>query len=360
MSMISKAPSPSVLLDILKLDANIERMQSICDKHGVALRPHIKTHKMVEVGKRQIEAGAAGLTCAKLSEAEKMIPTGVKSIFIANSLVDLEKGPRLKALSEQLDELILAVTSIGHAEALNKLLESVDLNVQVIMAVDAGLGREGARSLDQAIKLKEAIAQYPRMKLRGIYTHEGHFYRKDKDKFDDEVSQLHAFLVKVREAVDPSLELWPGCSVTAARMATLPGVATVRPGAYMFGDLALAYTQNAMEWNDVAITVLATVVDRPTPELALIDAGSKVFSSDKTAQGWSALPKDGRNFQVVRCNEEHGYIEGPDVNTLKIGDRVEFIPAHVCAVINLTNQVITRTGEQVVGSWTVDARGCVY
>lgn len=358
--MITKVASPSILLDVPKMESNIKRMQGICDQHGVALRPHIKTHKMVEVGKRQIEAGAAGLTCAKLSEAEKMVATGTRSIFIAHSLVDLEKGPRLKALAGQVDELVLAVTSTAHAAALNKLLESVDLNVEVVLAVDSGLGREGSRSLDEAKAAKAAIDSFPRMKLRGLYTHEGFFYGKEADQLTANVKELHAFLSKTREALDPKLELWPGCSVTAAVMATLPGVQCVRPGAYMFGDLSLAHTQKVMAWDDVAITVLATVVDRPTPELALIDAGSKVFSSDKSRQGWTALPKDGRNFQVVRCNEEHGYVEGADVNTLNIGDRVEFVPAHVCSVINLTDKVITRDGDKVTGAWTVDARGCVY
>src|SRR5690606_21826658 len=135
--------------------------------------------------------------------------------------------------------------------------ESVDLSVQVVMAVDSGLGREGARSLDEARKTKAAIEKFPRMKLRGIYTHEGQFYGKDKDKLTENVSELHSLLVTTREALDPKLELWPGCSVTAAKMATMPGIATVRPGAYMFGDLSLAYTQKVMEWDDVAISVLA-------------------------------------------------------------------------------------------------------
>jgi D-serine deaminase-like pyridoxal phosphate-dependent protein len=357
---IQSIPSPSILLDVPKMDANIRNMQDICDRHGVALRPHIKTHKMVEAGRRQIEAGAAGLTCAKLSEAEKMLATGTRSIFIAHSLVDLEKGPRLKALADQLDSLQLAVTSAAHAEALNRLLASVSLKVEVIMAVDSGLGREGSRSLEEARAAMAIIRKSPYMSLRGIYTHEGHFYGKEVEAVSPDVHSLYQFLVETRDALDPSLELWPGCSVTAAEMATMPEIDCVRPGAYLFGDLALAYNQRAIEWDQVAITVLTTVIDKPTPELALIDAGTKVFSSDKTKQGWHALARDRRDLTVVRCNEEHGYVTGSDVRTLNIGDRIEWIPAHICTVINLTDQVIARDGEQIIGNWKVDARGCTY
>ena len=133
----------------------------------------------------------------------------------------------------------------------------------------------------------------------------------------------------------------------------------VRPGAYMFGDMALAVTSQVMAPIDVAIHVLVTVVDRPEPGLALIDAGSKVFSSDKTALGVHAIAVDGRDIQAVRLNEEHGYLRGSDVDTLKVGDRLQLMPAHVCTVINLTNQVTVVEGATIVDRWRVDARGRV-
>lgn len=356
---LSHLPTPSVLVDHDRLVRNIQQMQAHCDAQGVALWPHIKTHKMVEVARLQLAAGAQGLTCAKIGEAEALLPSGVRSVFIAHSLVDPAQAPRLRALAEALDRLLVACTSPVQAEALERVLASVDLTLPVMMAVDTGLHREGARGTRNALALADTIRRLPHLRLHGLYTHEGHAYGRSPAETDPIVRQVHETLWSLREQIDPALALWPGCSVTARAMATLPGVAVVRPGAYVFGDLALAETTGAMDWNDVALTVLATVVDLPETGLALIDAGSKTFSSDKTAEGVSGKPLDRQEFAVTRCNEEHGYVTGPRVDTLKIGDKVRLVPAHVCTVVNLTDTVMVVREHQIVGQWRVDARGKV-
>jgi D-serine deaminase-like pyridoxal phosphate-dependent protein len=172
-------------------------------------------------------------------------------------------------------------------------------------------------------------------------------------------AEVHRRLLEVRDAIDPKLRVWPGSSVSAKRMAKLPGISAVRPGAYVFGDLALAETTQVMPWEHVALTVLATVIDRPEPGLALIDAGSKVFSSDKTAAGIHARAWDRRDINIVRCNEEHGYATGSQVDELKVGERLRFVPAHICTVINLSDTVTTIADDAVTGVWKVDARGRV-
>jgi D-serine deaminase-like pyridoxal phosphate-dependent protein len=134
-------------------------------------------------------------------------------------------------------------------------------------------------------------------------------------------------------------------------------VQAVRPGAYVLGDLFLSEVCRTMQFGDVALQVLATVIDRPEPGLALIDAGSKTFSSDRTPEGHSARATDGRDLAVVRCNEEHGYVRGAAVDELRVGERVLFMPAHVCPVVNLTDQVVVTDGGQVVDTWRVEARG---
>src|SRR5947207_11186223 len=143
--MYENLPTPTLLLDKDRVQRNIARMQAVCDAHGVQLRPHIKTHKMVEVARMQLEAGAKGLVCAKIGEAEALLPSGVRSLFLAYSLVDPLQGPRLRALAEKLDELIVACTSVDQATALERVLASVDLRLPVLMAVDTGLHREGVR-----------------------------------------------------------------------------------------------------------------------------------------------------------------------------------------------------------------------
>ncbi|MFZ9681856.1 MAG: alanine racemase [Cephaloticoccus sp.] len=359
MKSIDELTTPAVLLDRVRLENNIRSMQTACDSAGVKLWPHIKTHKMVEVARRQLAAGAEGLTCAKLGEAEAMLPSGVKRIFIAHSLVDVRSAPRLAALADQLEELRVAATSVTQTEALVKVAAAAARPLKVMLAVDTGLGREGVRFAEYAKRIAALVKASPFLTLVGIYTHEGQLYAADPATQQARVDEVLDRLATVRDAVDPKLPLWPGCSVTAKRMAASGRVQVVRPGAYMFGDLSLAVTMKVMKRDDVAVHVLATVIDRPEPGLALIDAGSKVFSSDKTAQGISAIDAEGRDIQVVRVNEEHGYLRGSDVDLLEVGDRLRFIPAHICTVINLTDYVTVIENDAVVDRWRVDARGRV-
>lgn len=357
--MLETLPTPTVLVDLDRLTGNIARMQASCDANGVELWPHVKTHKTVEIARMQLVAGARGLTCAKIGEAEALLPSGVRRVFIANSLVDPLQGPRLRALADSVDELIVAVTSPAQAEALERVLASVDLHLPVLLAVDTGLGREGVRGAENAALLAKRIETLPHLSLHGIYSHEGQVYAATRAQSSDVVHEVHAQLVAVRDQIDPALPLWPGCSVSAARMTALYGVTAVRPGTYVFGDLSLAARHNVMAWSDLAVTVLATVIDRPDESLALLDAGSKTFSSDKTPEGIGGSFYDRRDIHVTRCSEEHGWVTGLDVDTLRIGERVRVVPAHVCPVVNLTDELTVIQNGAVVDRWRVAARGKV-
>ena len=351
--------TPVVLLERTRMDNNIRSMQECCNAHGVALWPHIKTHKMVEVARRQLAAGAQGLTCAKVGEAEAMLPSGVKRIFIAHSLVDVRVAPRLAALADQLEELLVAVTSVAHAEALVQVAVATDRKLKAVLAVNTGLNREGVRTVEGAKTAAAIVAKCPQLELAAIYTHEGQMYGAKPEEQVKRVNGVLATLMEFRDAIGPTLPLWPGCSVTPRIMAATGEVQVVRPGAYMFGDLSLAVSSKVMAPAEVALHVLVTVVDRPSPGLALIDAGSKVFSSDKSKAGLNGIAADGRDIQVVALNEEHGYLGGGDVDSLKIGDRLQIMTAHVCPVINLADTVTVVEGDTVVDQWRVDARGKV-
>jgi len=352
-------PTPAILIDRAKLATNIRTMQQACDASGIELRPHMKTHKMVEVARQQLAAGAKGLTCAKVGEAEAMLPSGVQEIFIANSLVGRGLAPRLAALAERLTDLRVALTSDAHFDALADLAAATGRRLGVMLALDTGLGREGVRSDEAAGRLAARLARHPHLELKGLYCHEGHFYGIPRDQVPAALETMIERLHRVRLAIDPALVCWPGCSITA-RLATQISrgrVQAVRPGAYMFGDLSLCRTTGVMAPQDVAVHVLATVVDRPEPGLALIDAGSKTFSSDRTPDNVFGAAADGRDLNVVRVNEEHGYVRGADVDALRVGERVAFVPAHICTVINLTSEVTVTEGTTITGRWAVEARG---
>lgn len=355
---LAQLPSPAVLIDSAALERNLTRMQAVCDRAGVELWPHIKTHKLVPILRRQLELGAKGATCAKLGEAEALLPSGVRRVFIAHSLSDRRHAPRLKALHGQLDQLILAVTSAAQFTALEALLTEADLSVPVLLAVNTGLNREGVRSPEQAAEVAAKIRASSRMELLGLYTHEGHAYgSQSPEEAAATTEAVHATLMAHREAIGGDLPLWPGCSVTAALMAGRPAVKVVRPGSYVFGDLSLTESTRMMAHQDAALTILATVVDRPESGLALIDAGSKVFSGDKTRSGLSARAQDQPTLAVTKVSEEHGFVTGEGVDNLAIGDRLRFQPAHVCPVLNLASRVHLVDGDVVRETWTVDARG---
>ncbi|MDB4384534.1 alanine racemase [Opitutaceae bacterium] len=360
MTSLDDLPTPSILVYEDRLERNLRHMQQACDDAGIALRPHIKTHKLVPIARRQLELGAKGLTCAKLGEAEAMLPSGVREIFIAHSLVDLRQAPRIAALADQLDELRVAVTSEAHLDAFLPLIRKVDRPVSVMIAIDTGLNREGIREDISMLRIAKIINQEPLTRLAGVYTHEGQFYGHDHSQRANEVDEMLDHLSALRSSMGLKLDVWPGCSVTArAIVASARGrVQAVRPGAYVFGDLSLTQNADVMPWDDVALHVLATVVDKPTDELTLIDAGSKTFSSDKTRAGISAVAADGRHLEVFTVNEEHGYLRGNDLDQVKVGDRIAFVPAHVCTVINLTDSVQVISADNTIRTtWPVDARG---
>jgi D-serine deaminase-like pyridoxal phosphate-dependent protein len=356
---IKDLETPVVLIEEQRMENNLQAMQDICTKTGTELWPHVKTHKMVNVLRRQLALGATGITCAKIGEAEALLPSGVRKVFVAHSIVDERSAGRLKALAGKLDELILAVTSIGQCELLEALLRKVSLQLPVLMAVDTGLDREGVRSNEDAVALHRKIVNSEVLTFRGLYTHEGHAYGSANPEAASEMAaRVHARLVEVAEALGGDIALWPGCSVTAALMAGKPGVVAVRPGSYVFGDLALCESTGVREFDHAALTVLATVVDKPADDLALIDAGTKVFSSDKSAAGIAGREQNLRSIVVEKMNEEHGYLRGEELKKVSIGQRLRFVPAHVCTVVNLTSTVRVVNGDEVVATWNVEARGC--
>jgi D-serine deaminase-like pyridoxal phosphate-dependent protein len=350
-------PTPALLVDKDRLLANVRSMQGSCAARGVELRPHAKTHKMSAVVAMQLAAGAAGITCAKLGEAEALLPSGVRRVFVAHSLVDPGQAPRVAALAGRLEELRAAVTCPDQADALDRLAAAAGLRLQVMLAVDTGLGREGARSPAEAAALAARVARSRHLELRGLYTHEGQLYSVPPAGQAAACELALSRLCAARDAVDRALPVWPGSSVGARHMAASGRVQAVRPGAYVFGDLFLSRVCAVMEPAEVALTVLATVVDRPEPGLALIDAGSKTLSGDRTPDGIHATCASGRDLAVVRVNEEHGYVRGGAAGSLRVGERIRLVPAHVCPVVNLADWVEVLEDGRVSGRWPVDARG---
>lgn len=351
--------TPAVLVDWPQLTINIETMAERCRSQGVGLMPHVKTHKSVEIAKLQLAAGAVGLTCSKLSEARAMLASGVKRIFLAHSLVSRAKVPALQELAGELDELIVAVTSVEQASHLEVLLSEAGLSLPCLLALDSGMDREGARSLEELQAMRTRVDHSSVLTYRGIYSHEGYTYLSTPGQVQQEAVKVAALLRAARAELGGDGELWPGCSVTASAIAGEAGLAGVRPGAYVFGDLFLTEQTGVMAWGDLALSVAVTVVDKPRAGLALIDAGTKVFSSDKNGDAPYARPLDRRDFGLSRLSEEHGFLTGAQVDELAIGEVLQLVPVHVCPVVNLASELCPLGAGELLRVAPVDARGCV-
>jgi D-serine deaminase-like pyridoxal phosphate-dependent protein len=341
--------TPALLIDADRLRANVEAMAAAARDGGVALRPHAKTHKMVEVAALQLGAGAAGLTVAKLGEAEVFVDGGCEDILIAYPLIGDVKLERLAALARRA-RVAVALDSLEVARA----IAAAGADVRVRIEVDTGQHRAGVLPGDVAGLAREVAALG--LRVEGVMTHEGQAYGAE-----DLAAATREAAAKMREAAAtldaPVVSL--GSTPTARFAAREPGVTEIRPGTYVFQDRTQV-AHNAATPQDLAAFVLATVVSRPAPDRAIVDAGTKVLSSDRlNAPGapvdFGALDETG--WPLVRASEEHGVVSVPPQASLAIGDQVRIVPNHVCPVINLFDEAIVVSGDDVIDRWRVAARG---
>lgn len=355
--------TPGLVLDLDILDRNLDEMAAIARAAGVELYPHAKTHRMAQLGVRQIEHGADGLCVAKLGEAEAFAEAGVRRLFVANPIVGEDKARRALALHRTTD-LLLASDGIEAAATIGAVFAAAGETARVMLAIDSGLGREGVADRD-APDVAAAIHAIPGIDLVGIYTHEGHTYAAtDPADLVVRARAVGEFMVGVARAIRarglalPIVSL--GASASARAVAHVPGVTQIRPGIYAFNDVGQIALGNAT-LGTTAVRVIATVISHPEPERACIDAGSKALSSDlvPAAAHRGEFPGHGLivnapGWVIERMSEEHGWLRwrGEGAPTpLPVGTRLEIVPNHVCmAFVMLRRAAIVRSGA-VVDHW---------
>ena len=347
--------TPDVVIDLDRVRANIDRAARLAADAGIHLRPHAKTHKMVEVARLQLEAGAAGLQVAKLGEAEVFADAGVDDLFVGYPLVGTRKLERLRALDS---EVRVAVDSLEVARALS----DAGRPLRVLIEVDTGLHRTGLPPGGPCVELALELQRLPNLELVGVFTHEGQIYSAPQqaqaahDAFDALLETAEAIRAQGIELSTVSA----GSTGGFRHALEHPGITEVRPGTYVFND-ASQVAQGSATWDDVAAFVVATVVARPSVDRAVIDAGSKVLTNDRLASpepqqvNGTVLGHEG--LFVTRLSEEHGVIDG--ATDLRVGDRVAVVPNHICPVINLTDSVCVVENDAPVDRWRVAARGRV-
>jgi D-serine deaminase-like pyridoxal phosphate-dependent protein len=356
--------TPSMAVDETILARNIAEMADLAAGFGVALRPHAKTHKSPAIARLQLAAGAVGLTCAKLGEAEVMVDeAGVDDILIAYPMVGETKIKRLLALMERA-HITVALDSAEAAGALSQAMHGAGRTLDVYLEVNTGQNRAGARAGDEAVALGMDIARLPGLRLVGVMTHEGHAGASAPVEIEQLATDAGRALVetaqRLRAAGVEIAHVSVGSTPSSWYTPAVPGITEMRPGTYVFHDNN-AFRHGRVGPDRCAARVVATVVSRPAPDRAIIDAGSKALALDPSpshpGHGYIVGHPAGT---IARLSEEHGVVLLPDHEPgFAVGDRVEIIPNHVCPAINLTDELTIVRDGRVVATWPVAARGKV-
>jgi D-serine deaminase-like pyridoxal phosphate-dependent protein len=351
--------TPIPVVDLDRVEANLERMAGYTAQHGLALRPHVKTHKSPWIGARQVALGAVGLTCATPHEAEEMSAvTG--DILVAYPPVGSGRLRRLMALPPDV-RLTVALDSPAAVRGVAEAARSAGRRTGVFVELDFGMRRVGVAGAAEAIDLARLVERESSLEFRGIAFYPGHI-RAGVDAQDEAITRLHRDVTSAREAFERAgieVPVISGGSTPTAWRAHETGATEVRPGTYVFNDRTAAM-QGACTWDDCALTVLATVVSTAVPGQAVIDAGSK-------ALGREPLRAEGDGFGVLMAHpdvlvkgmsEEHGLLDLSRTDWRpEVGDMVRVVPNHVCIVVHLNDRLIGVRAGRVEREWVVAASG---
>jgi D-serine deaminase-like pyridoxal phosphate-dependent protein len=345
-----ETPFPTVDLDAV--DRNVARMQAYCDEHGLALRPHVKTHKLPRIARLQLDAGARGLTCQKLGEAELMADAGFDDILITFPLIGTGKAERLAELAARAN-VTVGADSADVAVSLSHALEQRGAEIGFLVDCDTGFARTGVQSPAEAASLADLVDRLPGLRLAGLMTHPA-------------TAESGPMLAEARAEIERrglAVERISGGGTPEAYRVHESGVFTeLRVGTYVYGDrrcLALGVTP----LEDCALRVVATVVSRPTRDHAVLDAGSKTLTSDTLPAleaGTFGLVVEYPDAVIRRLSEEHADVDLSASDPFpEIGDVVTIVPNHACGTVNMHDEIALHRGGRDVEIVAVEGRGLV-
>ena len=353
MTRYSELDTPAVLIDLDRVEANLKHAQDAADRAGLKLRPHIKTHKLPGFAKRQVELGAVGITVQKLGEAEVMADAGLTDLLLTFNIIGLAKLKRLRALHERVIIRVVA-DSADCVAGLAATFSDPDHKLGVFVECDTGMGRCGVQSPEDALTLARFIMAAPGLAFAGLMTYPA----------AGKYAEANQWLARARTLFEAENIAVPAITTGGTpdiwHMQDAGGIATeYRPGTYIYMDRSQV-AAGAATFDDCALTVLATVVSRPTENRAIIDAGSKALTSDLLGLVGHGYVLEYPEARIVGLSEEHGTIDlsGCAIKP-GIGETIRIVPNHCCPVSNLFDEVnLIRQGE-LVETVPVAARGRV-
>jgi D-serine deaminase-like pyridoxal phosphate-dependent protein len=339
--------TPALLIDADRLAENIDAMQRRADSMGVKLRPHTKTHKMPEIAKMQIDAGAVGVTVAKVGEAEVMAAAGLHDIFIANEIIGAAKWDRIIALAPEA-RVIFGVDSAAAVRMIEKHFASRGARAEVRVEVETGENRSGVVCDEDLLRLLEALKEAPHIKLEGVFSHEGHSYSAATP--DD----CRALFMRAQETTlhCAALAREQGFAVESVSVGSTPslmhceklmsGITELRPGTYALMDAG--QSSSIGTYSRCAASVLTTVISKPTAQRVIGDSGAKALTKETRGAGLCytegfGIIKGSGGIHVTAVYDEHTIIENRGLHdSVEIGDKIEIIPNHICPVCNLYDE----------------------
>ncbi|MCX7737204.1 MAG: alanine racemase [Candidatus Kapabacteria bacterium] len=361
---INEIDTPALLIDFSKLKDNIKKMQDFSDLKGIKLRPHIKTHKMPSIAKMQIEAGAIGIAVAKLGEAEVFANEGFDDIQIANIIIGEKKIDRLFHLNGKVRELSVCADSIEGVRQLNERFKDSGKQMNVMIEIDSGLGRSGLKDKTEILKLAKEIEGCNGLKFNGILTHAGQVYSANTfDEIQNIANFEVSFMTDIAEFLKYNGIETPNVSIGSTPAAnaneSLDSITEIRPGNYVFYDM-IQVSLGVAKIEQCALSILTTVISKPSNDRVIIDAGSKALHTDRGAHGNDKIKTYGnvlnKNCSILRLSEEHGFIYH-NGEQFSIGEKIRIIPNHACAVCNLFDYAYLIEDNKVKDIIEISARG---
>ena len=348
-------PTPALVVDAEVLESNIKTMMDHLATTDASIRPHSKTYKSPMIAHLLMRAGAIGQCCATVGEAEVMVYSGLDSIFVASEVVGAAKIRRLISLARYA-EIMVAVDSAENLADLSAAAVAGDVTLGVLVDVDVGMGRCGVRTVEAAVELSEAVHKASGITLRGLFGYEGHtVMMTDRKKREEEAKKANAFLMEAVKAVrDRGI---PVEIVTAAGTGTFdiasryPGITEIEAGSFVFMDTT--YSQVGLPFKQ-AISVLSSVLSRPTDNEVVLDVGMKGISVERS----TPIVRENSALEILKLSEAHaggklvsaGYDPRP-------GDKLHLIPSHCCTTVNLYDEMVILRNGKVDAVWPTLARG---
>lgn len=355
MIRFAEIDTPSLLLDLTALEANLQTMAGFFAARHCKLRPHFKSHKCTVIARRQMQAGAVGITCAKLGEAEVVADAGIRDILIANQIVGPLKIQRLIELSRRANPIV-AVDSADNVRMLSEHVSRAGATIRVFVEVDVGMGRCGVAAGKPALELARLVAESPGLKFEGLQGYEGHCIDlRDEGERTREARKSMDLLVGTRRLIESSglaVNIVSGGGTgTYTIDGDYEGIDEVQAGSYAamdwsYGDIRPEFKQ--------AMSILATVISRPQPTVLVVDVGRKGMGTEWGPPRVKDLPES----RVTKySSEEHAVVEVPQNSAIRVGDRIELIPSHGCTTSNLYPEFIVHENGVVRERWPIEGRG---